>query len=213
MADFLTLIIQIGGVGAVVVIAVAAMGKWLWKKVNATFDSYTTTYFQQKAAIDARIANLENLAGEQARLTRTVESVKDEIAAQAKSRDNRWVFKKDIYCRLITATSELLDYECEVEGLLHKGAAPGAHQPLGTSGERREKTFHDFFEAIALAPLATADEIVTLISAANLRFKAPDTIENSEYNIGRLSELLDALQVAGREDLWGTPEAKAEAAT
>ena len=37
-----------------------------------------------------------------------VERIKDEIAPQAKSRDNRWEFRKDVYVNLITATSGLI---------------------------------------------------------------------------------------------------------
>jgi hypothetical protein len=37
-----------------------------------------------------------------------IEKIKDQIAAEAKSRDNRWEFRKDVYLNLITATSSLL---------------------------------------------------------------------------------------------------------
>src|ERR1017187_9210425 len=57
---------------------------------------------------EVRIRNLEKMAEEQAKLTRTVESIKDEIAAQAKSRDNRWEFRKDVYAKLITTIHALL---------------------------------------------------------------------------------------------------------
>src|ERR1039457_901859 len=93
------------------------MGRWLWTKINAALDSYNTAYHQQKGAIDARILRLEKLAEEQARLTRTVESIKAEIAAEAKSRDNRWEFRKDVYCstlqpilKLISALTKIMQY-------------------------------------------------------------------------------------------------------
>src|ERR1019366_193506 len=108
MADWLILLLRYGGFGAVLLLALFVMGKWLLKRITAALDSYTTAYAQQSASIDARIANLEKLAEEQARLTRTVENIKDEIAAQAKSRDNRWAFRKDVYVNLITATSGLI---------------------------------------------------------------------------------------------------------
>jgi hypothetical protein len=219
MTDWLMLILQIGGVGAVVALAVAITGKWLWEKFNAAFDSYVTAYSQQQANINARIANLQKLAEEQAQLTRTVESIKDEIAAQAKSRDNRWAFRKDIYCQLVAATSQLLDYEIAVSYFLQTSGDPKSDpkqqvERLHASRKDRQKTLHSFFQAIALAPLATADEIRTAISGFRLRLKDPDTIEDSEYNVKHLSGFLDTLQNAGRKDLWGTPEpeAKAEAA-
>ena len=61
------------------------MGKWLWSKINAAL-SYMAAYGQETAKIDARIVRLEQLAEEQARLTRTVESIKNEFSALAKRR-------------------------------------------------------------------------------------------------------------------------------
>src|ERR1039457_3040879 len=104
MANWLIAILQFGGLGAVLVL----MGKWLLKQITAALNSYVTAYAQETAKIDARIERLEKLAEEQARLTRTVESIKDEIAAQAKRRDNRWEFRKDVYVNLITASHDLL---------------------------------------------------------------------------------------------------------
>ena len=108
MADWLILLLKYGGFGAVLVLALFVTGKWLVKRITAALDSYTTAYLQQKAAIDARIERLEQLAEEQARLTRTVESIKDEIAAQAKIRDNRWEFRKEVYTNLIRLAVECL---------------------------------------------------------------------------------------------------------
>ena len=78
-------------------LALFVMGKWLLKQIAAAMNSYVTAYAQETGKIDARIKHLEKLADEQAHLTRTVEIIKDEIAAQAKSRDNRWEFQKDVY--------------------------------------------------------------------------------------------------------------------
>src|ERR1039457_7714504 len=103
MAAWISLLVQIGATGAILVIAVGVMGRWLWRKIDTAVNAYTGKYLEQKATIDARIASLEKLVEEQARLTRTVESIKDEIAAQRKSRDNRWAFRKDIYCSTVKA--------------------------------------------------------------------------------------------------------------
>src|ERR1039458_7775654 len=48
----------------------------------------------------------ENAANRENQLR--VEIAKDRIAAEAKSRDNRWAFRKDVYVNLITATSGLI---------------------------------------------------------------------------------------------------------
>ena len=79
MTDWLPPLLQIGGIGAVLAVALFIMGRWLLNQ------------------IDARIERIEKMAEEQAYLTRTVESIKADIAAQVKSRDNRWAFRKDVY--------------------------------------------------------------------------------------------------------------------
>src|ERR1022692_655263 len=111
MADWLIFLLKLGGFGAVLVLALIVMGKWLLKQIAAALNSYVTAYAQETAKIDARIKHLEKLAEEQARLTRTVESIKDQFAAQAKSRDNRWAFRKEIYVHLVNATSRLIRAE------------------------------------------------------------------------------------------------------
>ena len=97
---------------SVVALALFIMGKWLLKQITAALNSYVTAYAQQTANIDARIANLEKLTEEQARLTIAVESIKDDIAAQRKSHDNQWAFRKDVYVNLLTAIEYILVCEC-----------------------------------------------------------------------------------------------------
>jgi hypothetical protein len=112
MNDWLGPLLQFGGTGAVVALALFIMGKWLLKQITAALNSYVTAYAQQTANIDARIANLEKLTEEQARLTIAVESIKDDIAAQRKSHDNQWAFRKDVYVNLLTAIEYILVCEC-----------------------------------------------------------------------------------------------------
>jgi hypothetical protein len=64
MADWLVLLLQIGGTGAVVGIAIVIMGQWLLKRINAALDNYVTAYAQESASIDSRIEHLEQLAEE-----------------------------------------------------------------------------------------------------------------------------------------------------
>lgn len=47
--------------------------------------TYVTAYTEETARINARIGRIEKLAEEQAHFTRIVESIKDEITAQAKA--------------------------------------------------------------------------------------------------------------------------------
>ena len=230
MADWLVLLLKYGGFGAVLVVALWIMGGWLLKRITAALDSYTTAYLQQKAAIDARIANLEKLAAEQARLTRTVESIKDEIAAQAKSRDNRWEFRKEVYVNLITATSGLIrawsgvaTNMSEASRLKHEQIPLTDLRMAGvikrlTSDIDDQVAHGDVFATyVSLSPLAIAEDVVPLVTSTWERFKeldlsSPELIAaNMPEKQKTLGELLRALQAAGRKDLWGTPEPEAKA--
>ena len=108
MADWLVhSLVQIGGTAALLAVAGIATGKWLWKKIDAALGSYTMAYSQEAARVDARVGCLEKLAEEQSRLTRTVEGIKDEIAAQRTMHDNRWAFRKDVYVNILAACDAL----------------------------------------------------------------------------------------------------------
>jgi hypothetical protein len=230
MADWLVLLLKYGGFGAVLVVALWIMGGWLLKRITAALDSYTTAYLQQKAAIDARIANLEKLAEEQARLTRTVESIKDEIAAQAKSRDNRWEFRKEVYVNLITATSGLIrawsgvaTNMSEASRLKHEQIPltdlrmAGVIKRLNSDIDDQVAHGNVFATYVSLSPLAIAEDVVPLVTSTWERFKeldlsSPELIAaNMPEKQKTLGELLRALQAAGRKDLWGTPEPEAKA--
>ena len=229
MADWLILLLKYGGFGAVLFLALWIMGGWLLKRINAALDSYTTAYFKQKAAIDARIANLEKLAEEQARLTRTVESIKDEIAAQAKSRDNRWEFRKEVYVNLITATSGLIrawsgvaTNMSEASRLKHEQIPltdlrmAGVIKRLNSDIDDQVAHGNVFATYVSLSPLAIAEDVVPLVTSTWERFKeldlsSPELIAaNMPEKQKTLGELLRTLQAAGRKDLWGTPEPEAK---
>jgi len=229
MADWF-IILQIGGAPVAVAIAVILMGRWLLKKISTALDSYTTAYLQQKAAIDARIERLEQLAEEQARLTRTVESIKDEIAAAAKSRDNRWEFRKDVYVNLITATSGLIRAfsgiasNMKLANQLAQEKTPptdarmiGVLQRLNSDITDQQTHGDTFGNYVSLSPLAIAEDVVPLATTAwdrrkHLDFSSPELIAaNVPEQLESLGDLLRKLQAAGRKDLWGTPELEAKA--
>ena len=79
----------------------------------------------------------------------------------------------------------------------------------------------EFTTYATLAPLATADDVLPLLTAINkqvfleVNFNSPDVASEIQSRMNPLFALLKQLQDAGRKDLWGTPEpeVKAEAVT
>lgn len=228
MADWISFLVQVGGTIAALVLAVGVMGRWLWRKLDTALNAYTSKYLEQKAAIDARIANLEKLVEEQARLTRTVESIKDEIAAQAKRRDNRWAFRKDVYVNLITATSGLIRSAsgvalyAKIAAELKETQTPATDvrfksmiEQFGSSVDEHKLHGDVFANNVGLAPLAVAEDVLPLVAATWEKFKtidlsSPDLLAaNMPEKLQAFSELQKKLQAAGRIDLWGTPESEA----
>lgn len=213
MSDSLVhLLIQIGGVGAVVG-AVLLIAKWLLKQISTALNSYVTAYTSAQASIDARNRNLEKLAEEQSRLIRIAETIKDEIAAQAKSRDNRWAFRKEVYCHLIKTTSELISNLSEIG---HEHIRQHETEPLE---KRRMELTKELMNLVRLAPLATADNVVNALEAAKdkisgavIDFQSREWQQQTTETIVALEDLLKTFQDSGRKDLWDTtkPEAKAE---
>lgn len=215
MADWLILFLQLGGFGAVLVVALFVLGKWFLKRITTALDSYTTAYLQQKAAIDARIESLEKLAEEQARLTRTVESIKDEIAAEAKSRDNRWEFRKEVYVNLLNATTDLIDIYAKASSYsTHLSGTPSEQITLRFQSLTNDyaKALKRFLRYADVAPLALADEVAPLVSAATYQLKQRIDWQSLEANTqceAKAKTMLlfkGKLQAAGRKDLWGTPK-------
>ena len=197
-------------------LALLGMGKWLLKKINATLDSYVVAYAHQTANIDARIANLEKLAQEQAHLTRTVERIKDEIAAQAKSRDNLWEFRKEVYVNLLTDLEEIVALNFTALDCANKG------QPI--PAEYTQKLYaavKQFSISANLAPLAASDDLLPLVKSVLTKLKdlfdpaLPFSNESFKSINEIFLELRERVQAAGRKDLWGTrqPDAKVDAAT
>src|ERR1017187_5622461 len=165
MANWLIAILQFGGLGAVLVV----MAKWLLKQIIAPLNSYVTAYAQETAKIDARIERLEKLAEEQARLTRTVETIKDEIAAQAKSRDNRWAFRKEVYVNLITASHDLLktlhnlNYAVKLKEDPNEALRKRSKNTVEATMPELRASIKALTTYTTLAPLATADDVLPLL--------------------------------------------------
>jgi hypothetical protein len=217
-------LIQIGGMGAVFF----AIVKFLLKPIWTTLNNYATAYVNGQAAIDVRIRNLEKLVEEQARLTRTVESIKDEIAAQRKSHDNRWAFRKDIYCSTVKALFMVIYGYMRVLQCLPLLKDENAE--TRARGERMLKDAqtdlqlygNEFMTNAVVAPLAMADDVASAVDAALKHTLQPVVLNGMDIDtkllqmeIDRLTTLFGMITQAGRKDLWGTPEpeAKAGAAT
>jgi hypothetical protein len=223
--DLLTLFIHLGGTATVVLVCLYFMGKWFLGKLNAAIESYVNAYAQESAKIGARIQHLEELAQEQGTLTRTIKTIKDEIAAEAKTRDNRWAFRKDIYVRLITS---LLDVTYTYTRILNNRRGMKRtdisdeyrkHQlqeSLQAASELESKV-HEYQITVGRAPLASADGI---IGPFNENVKAveedlPDNIDDDsliENLIEQNEKMLTKLHEAGRKELWPT-QLKANAMT
>jgi hypothetical protein len=217
MADWLVhSLVQIGGTAALLAVAGIATGKWLWKKIDAALESYTNAYAQEAARIDARIGHLEKLAEEQARLTRTVEGIKDEISAQRKRHDNRWEFRKDVYVNLVSAITALT----RVQNGLSICARMHSHLDGGTIVENAQRlvdqetvAVDNFAKYVNLAPLAVADYVQATLQhvkpqLGGIDIRHPDAERRYREAVAGLDTLLITLQQAARRDLWGTPEHK-----
>jgi hypothetical protein len=140
-----------------------------------------------------------------------LEIAKDKIAAEAKSRDNRWEFRKDVYVSLIKDTTDSIRFYANISRM----------NPDARVGELDHfRTITDsFMTHMCHARLAMANEaFVALEKATKDLLTPPDPSLSDEAlrkKIDAYFDLRNLLSIAGRNQLWGSPEpkAKAEAAT
>jgi hypothetical protein len=154
-----------------------------------------------------------------------IERIKDEIAADAKSRDNRWTFRRDIYVNLIEATTALIGVYSTMR-TFH--TAIQATPPLATDpliARKRSETAEAFGQAVkqfnrssALASLATAEDVLLSIQQVLpgmsewVDVASPDHLTYLKRQMLVFDELRSKLQAAGRKDLWGTTGNEAKVA-
>jgi len=208
MADWLFhSLVQIGGTAALLIGA----GLWLWRKIDKALESYSTAYANGQAAIDVRIRNLEKLAEEQARLTRIVEGIKDEIGAQRRLENNRWDFKREVYLNLVTLGFELLGHLDNTQQFLDEPTTE--HQP-----EPLNKCLDSFTRYACIAELATADELKPVLDEIKDQLTNTPDMHGpgaaailKEYT-AHLRERVVRIRTAGRKELWGDSDPKAEVA-
>jgi len=162
----------------------------------------------------------ENAANREHQLR--LETAKAEIAAKYKSQDNRWEFRKDVYVNLIEATSDMIGRDLEiVETFRSDGPQTDkSRQMLEKAFAAHGLAAQTFVTYCNLAPLAMAYDVNALAQKVKalftkLDFNSPECKSQLNEIVDGLKELIQALQAAGRKDLWDTPEpkAKAEAAT
>lgn len=212
MADWQIFLFEIGGFGAVLALALVVIGKWFLKQVAATLNSYVTTYAMETARTEARMKHLEKLADEQAHLTKTVEGIQDQIAALAKSRDNRWAFKKNLYVRLLNSITDCISVLAELHDL--QTSFPGnLETPDADTQEKLEDHRKRFLAASAtfiryanVAPLAVADKVLPVLMVLDKQlptwFSSHLDRTVSLRIIGNFKTARDVLLDAGRKDLW-----------
>lgn len=150
----------------------------------------------------------ENAANRQHQLE--VEIARAKIAAKYKSEDNRWEFRKEVYVNLINATDDLLTGFATLLRL-------NAFNDASAFSAEIIPPFKTFLRHASLAPLAKADLVPSLVSAAvDAIMRVDDDGQTSSAQVrtlyGHLGALRTSLQEAGRKDLWEAPENEARIA-
>jgi uncharacterized protein with von Willebrand factor type A (vWA) domain len=161
-----------------------------------------------------------------------VEIAKAEIAAKYKSQDRRWEFRKDVHVNVIKAASQVLDvakrlgpkvaelYTLQQQDKPFQPTALRVVTEVKSCFAQLQTAELDLELYTAIAPLATADDVLPLLTTLEQDMRAEHTInldspDNSlawtKDRTDRLTALIAKLQEAGRKDLWGTPETEAKA--
>lgn len=149
-----------------------------------------------------------------------LERMKDETAAQAKSRDNRWEFLKEVYVNLLNAATDLIDIYAQASSYAPRLSGPHSEQitlRFQSLTTAYKEALSRFLRHADVAPLALADEVAPLVSAATeqlrrpIDWQSPEVHTDFEAKAMAMKLLGEKLQTAGRKDLWGTPEVEAKA--
>jgi hypothetical protein len=147
----------------------------------------------------------ENAANREHQLR--LETAKAEIAVKYKSRDNRWAFRKDVYCRLIQTTSALINNLADLRHILKNANGENVTSKTAPLVERRMELTRELMNNARLAPLAAADNVVNALEAAKPRISGARVHSSVDWEreitdtIAGLEELLKHFQDSGRKDL------------
>jgi len=150
-----------------------------------------------------------------------LERIKDEIAAEGRSRDNRWEFRKQVYCDVVQVLSEmliLLRRTVAVEDNLRsamENAKKGVVQDVGPLHEKVQAytkqvdfALAKFYTIMNQCSLATADWLQNLVTEMDPSFNDLDGVLRSDTRnvmrdrIERVNAMLKAVVERGRKDLW-----------
>jgi hypothetical protein len=163
----------------------------------------------------------ENAANREHQLL--IEAAKAEIAAKYRSQDNRWSFRKDAYVSLLRSVTALLRKRYDFLVLVKKQSRlkPDNAAELQLTHEEKAANLHEYrtlfaeyMANICIATLATGDEALTASLPSNAKMHENYSLSSKEdqvmQDIDAFGKLLGALTLAGRKDLWHTPEAEAK---
>jgi hypothetical protein len=148
-----------------------------------------------------------------------VEIAKAEIAAKYKSQDNRWEFRKEVYYNTIKALFMVISGYMRVlqsQPLLkHENAETRARaEQMFKDAQTDLKLYGTQFMTNAIvAPLAQADDVAAAFNEGYRNAYQSVVLCGGDVDtkllqleIDRLTTIFGMLTVAGRKDLWGTPE-------
>jgi len=132
-------------------------------------------------------------------MQRTVETIKDEIAAQRKSRDNRWEFRKDVYVNILTACDSLANSVVAIQTMQRtiNSQAPGYESllPLQQQNTRdMVQAQREFSTYALLAPLVLADDVEPLVQVARKELIGPE-LDSSDSDADLTKKTLTLLRL------------------
>jgi hypothetical protein len=152
-----------------------------------------------------------------------IEIAKAEIAAKYRSQDNRWSFRKDAYVNLLRSVTALLRKRGDFLVLVKKQSRlkPENVSELKLTHDEKAANIHEYralfaeyMASMCIATLATGDEALTASLPSNAKIHENYSLDSKEdqviLDIDAFGKLLGALTLAGRKDLWATPETKAK---
>ena len=148
-----------------------------------------------------------------------VEIAKAKIAAEYRSNDNRWDFRKTIYVALVTSTSDVTSLLSQMLNMAatypsDTPVTPHLQKQIDGYADKLLVAFTAFNRNASLAPLATADKVNSSIQSQAAQLielgAQPKTVKTLQAMFASFTALQVALQSAGRKDLWGESEPKAK---
>jgi hypothetical protein len=161
----------------------------------------------------------ENAANQEHQLQ--VEVAKAKIAAEYRSRDNRWEFRRTIYVALVTSISDVTLVLSQMLNMIatnpsDSAVTPDIQKQIDEYADTLSTAFTTFGRNASLAPLATASGVNSSIMSQATQLlelaAQPKTVKTIETLFASFSALQVALQVNGSKELWGESEPKSETA-